>query len=287
MFSINIRLTVTLILTLMLATAAAAQPQQPAPAAAPKEPDYIQDKGFKSKVFEINNRDPLELLGVLRPLQSGFKGATASASRELKMISVRDFPENIAVIEEAIKRLDVPPAARPPAADIEFHIHVLIASNTPAATGEEFPAELNDVVKQMQGTLKYKSYGVMASAVHRTTESGPGAASNGISSNGVAESKLFNVNTPGGNPIFFNYDLAPVRLNATAPGAATVSIERFRFRLRIPLNIGGQGAQIQYQDVGFDTPVAVREGEKVVVGTTTMGDKGLIIVLSAKVNKAK
>lgn len=279
MFSINRRLTAMLILTLMLASTAAAQTPQPAPAAAPRESEYVQEKGFKSRVFEIKNRDPRELANVLRALGSGFKGAMLSANDEFKTITVRDFPENIAVIEEALKRLDVPQAMRPPGADIEFHVHVLIASNT-ATPGEETPAELSDVIKQMQGTLKYKNYGVMASAVHRATGSG-----NGVSNNGVAESKLFNVSTPGGNPIFFNYNLSPIRLNAEAL-PQTVSIGLFRFHLRIPLNVGGPGAQIQYQDVGFETPVTVREGEKVVVGTTTMGDKGLIVVLSAKfINK--
>jgi hypothetical protein len=57
----------------------------------------------------------------------------------------------------------------------------------------------------------------------------------------------------------------------------------------VPLNVGngGGGPQIQYQNVGFRTPVSVREGERVVVGTTTMGDKGLIVVLSARVLNAK
>ena len=279
MFSINSRLIATLILTLMLASAVAAQPPQAAPVAAPRESEYVQEKGFKSKVFEIKHRDPRELANVLRALGSGFKGASLSGNLEFNTITVRDFPENIATIEEAIKRLDVQETAHPQS-DIEFHIHVLIASNT-GATGDDFPAELIDVIKQMQGTLKYKSYGVMASAVHRATGEG-----NGVSNNGVAESKLFNVSTPNGNPIFYNYELNSVRLNANPSGAATVGIRLFRFRVRIPLNVGGPGQQIQYQDVGFDTPVTVREGEKVVVGTTTMGDKGLIVVLSARfINK--
>jgi len=274
MFAINNRLTATLVLTLMLATSAIAQQPQAAPAA--KEPEYVQEKGFKSKVFELKSREPGELIGALRPLGSGFKGATIYASEGLKTLSVRDFPENIAAIEEAIKRLDVPQPVRPPSPDIEFHVHILIAGNT-GTTGEDFPAELTDVIKQMQGTLKYKSYGVMASAVHHATTGG-----SGVSNNGVAESKLFNVTTPLGNPIFFNYNLGPLRLNSeTSP--QSVFIGAFRFHLRIPLNVGGPTQQqIQYQDVGFETPVTVREGEKVVVGTTTMGDKGLIVVVSAK-----
>ena len=275
MFAINNRLTATLILTLVLATSAVAQ--QPQPTAPPaKESEYVQEKGFKSKVFELKNRVPGELIGALRPLGSGFKGATIYASEGLKTLSVRDFPENIAAIEEAIKRLDVPQPTPTPSPDIEFHVHILVAGNT-ATTGEDFPAELTDVIKQMQGTLKYKSYGVMASAVHHATTGG-----SGVSNNGVAESKLFNVNTPLGNPIFFNYNLSPLRLNTEA-SPQSVTIGSFRFHLRIPLNVGTQTQQqIQYQDVGFETPVTVREGEKVVVGTTTMGDKGLIVVVSAK-----
>jgi hypothetical protein len=42
---------------------------------------------------------------------------------------------------------------------------------------------------------------------------------------------------------------------------------------------------INYESVGFETPVNIREGEKVVVGTTTMQDKGLIVVLTARIIK--
>jgi ribosome-associated protein YbcJ (S4-like RNA binding protein) len=53
--------------------------------------------------------------------------------------------------------------------------------------------------------------------------------------------------------------------------------------MRVPINVGSAvKSAIQYQDVGFNTPVSVRDGEKVVVGTTTMGDKGLVVVLITK-----
>src|SRR5713226_8221597 len=97
---------------------------QPAPTA--KSPDYVEEKGFKGKIFEIKYRDPYGLLQVIRPLGSGFKGATISVEQAFKTLTVRDFPENIAAIEEAIKRLDMPEAPR---SDIEFTIHVLIATN--------------------------------------------------------------------------------------------------------------------------------------------------------------
>lgn len=246
---------------------------QPALAPAAKGSEYVEEKGFKTKIIEVKYRNPELIYRVIRALGSGFKGATINPDGDFKTLTIRDFPENIAVIEEAIKRLDTPQPARP---DIELHVHVLIASNT--ATGlAERPAELNDVVKQLQSTLAYKNYNLMTSSVQRIKES-----NRGVESSGVAESKLFNVETQPGNPIFYTYTLDPVTIESGAAGDTRVLIPRFSFNMRIPLNLG---TSVQYENVGFKTPVSVREGEKVVVGTTTMGDKGLIVVLMAKIIK--
>lgn len=277
MFSINTRLTTILLLTLMLASTSAAQQAQTAPPAAPREPDYVQEKGFKTKIIEVKYRNPDALYQVLRNLGSGVRGALISPNSEFKLLTVRDYPENIATIEEAVKRLDTPEATPP---DIELHVHILIASNAANASNEH-PAELNDVIKQLQGTLAYKSYSLMASAIQHVKASGRGSGNSG-----VAESKLFNVDVPPGNAIFYEYNLEAVSIQTAAGGQTQVQTSNFGFNMRIPLNVGSANPTqptIQYQNVGFRTPVSVREGEKVVVGTTTMGDKGLIVVLSARV----
>lgn len=275
MFSINNRLIASLLLTLMLASTGVAQTPHPAPVAASNEPDYVQEKGFKTKIIELRYRDPVSLFRVIATLGSGVRGAAITPNTDFMTMTVRDFPENIATIEAAIKRLDTAEAARP---DIELHVHILIASNA-ANAANEHPAELNDVIKQLQGTLAYKSYSLMASAIQRARESGR------VSNNsGVAEAKLFNVEVPPGNSIFYEYNMDSLSIQARDTGEKTVQISNFSFVMRIPLNLG---SSIQYQSVGFKTPVSVREGEKVVVGTTTMGDKGLIVVLSARVLNAK
>lgn len=243
----------------------------------PRTPDYIEEKGFKGKVFEVKYRTPESLANALSALGSGFKGATIRANDEYKTVTVRDFPENIAAIEEAIKRLDTPQPVRP---DLEFRIQVLIASNA-ASQGDEYPSDLNEVVKQLQSTFKYKNYGLMLTSTHRTKEGG-----NGVYNNGVAESKLFNVVIPAGNQIFYEYGILQISVDNSTTAGTTVQLGTFNFGLRIPLILGGStDPKIQYQNVGFRSPVSLREGEKVVVGTTTMGDKGLIVVLTAKVNK--
>src|SRR5207237_1776410 len=83
--------------------------------------NYVTNSGFKNRVFEIHNRAPEDLVPVIKLLTSGFKGAQLSASNEFRTITVRDFPENIAAIDEAIKRLDTPEVARP-AIDLRMHV---------------------------------------------------------------------------------------------------------------------------------------------------------------------
>jgi hypothetical protein len=91
---------------------------------------------------------------------------------------VRDFPENLLTIEEAIKRLDTPASPRP---SIELHMYALIASNSGGA-GAAPPAELRDVLEQLRGTLNYKNYELAATVVQRLTET-PRA----LTGNGTAE----------------------------------------------------------------------------------------------------
>jgi hypothetical protein len=253
-------------------TSAGQQAQTPQPAVANRGQEYVEEKGFKGRIFDIKHRDPGSLIRAVQPLGSGFRGATMSFNQETRTLSVRDFPENIATIEEALKRLDVPEAPRP---DIEFSINVLIGSNGPSSSSE-YPQELSDVVQQLKLALKYHSYGLMTAAIHRTKE-----GRDGVGNTGVAESKLFSVPQPEGSPTFYSYNLNDITLD-NSPGAMSITIGRLSFNMRIPLNVG---STIQYENVGFKSPVSLRQGEKVVVGSTTMGDKALIVVISAKVLK--
>jgi type II/III secretion system protein len=227
----------------------------------------ISEKGFKNKVFEIKYRDARSLANVLTNLGSGFRGATMSANSEFKTLTVRDFPENIATIEEAIKRLDTPAAPRP---NIELHMHVLIASNTPGGA-TDVPAELKDVLAQLRGTFNYKSYELATSIVQRLTET-----PRGLRGKGAAE-----ISGPSGNVILpYEYVINQVTISPNPAGATTVQINEFSFvsvsdRPPVPPAIFGTQAQIE-------TALNLRDGEKVVVGTATMRDRALIVVLSAK-----
>ncbi len=240
------------------------------------ESPWVDFSGFKGKIFDIKNRDPRELVQILQPLGSGFKGAEMKSNGEYKTITVRDFPENIATIEEAIKRLDVPPPPKPPEPlrptlpDIEIFAYVLIASNG-EGDGTAPPPALADVIKQLQVTLNYKSYQLLTSIVQRT-----------------------------------NYENGEIDASGTAelPDKSLIG----RYVLRMIINPGGRQAvssqialsKLLFQMEGFKelidrtvgvgntnitTRLSVRDGEKVVVGTASLRDKAVILVLTTRVLK--
>lgn len=270
MFSIKQIKLAAIVLCLALSSTALAQAQQtPQPQPSPESPGARA--ALRNRVFEVKHRDPESLLSVLRLLGSG--AGAMSVSNEFNTITVRDFPENIATIEEAIKRLDTPV---PPTPGIEFHVHILIATNAATPASGPYPQEVSDVVKQLQSTLSYKNYSLMTSAVLRAKE-GPA----GFSNKGVADFRLMTEGAARNSPIFYDYLARQVRIDGTSPSTSAIQIGNFNFAMRIPLETST--GVINYERVGFETPVNMREGEKVVVGTTTMQDKGLIVVLSARI----
>jgi Bacterial type II/III secretion system short domain len=256
-----------LVLVLVWIPALAQQPATPQPAKS--DPDFVTEKGFKSKVFEVKYRDAGSLATVLRQLGSGFKGASVSSNSEFKTITVRDFPENLATIEEALKRLDAPAAPRP---NIELHIYVLVASNT-SGTGEaaaQVPAELKDVLTQLRGTFNYRNYELAATVIQRLTET-----QNMLQGTGTGELSGANPTAPS-MPMPYSYGIRSVSLVQNPTGAPTVQIQDFSFTASTEV------PSVERNPARVQTALNLRDGEKVVVGTATIRNRALIVVLTAK-----
>lgn len=268
MFSYKLRIIAVLALALSLNSLAAAQ-ENAAPQPSAPQDSSINHTSFKNRVFEVKHRDPDALLPVLRLLTSGHKGAGVSANRAFKTITVRDFPENITSVEEALKRLDTPEASRP---EIEFRMHVLIASNL-AGGANQYPADLRDAIGQLQTTLNFKSYYLLTSIIQRAKDRAD-FAPNIINGEGDAQLSLPGENAP--REYSYKYQANSLTLNTSSTGMTTVQLGSFRFRLD-----GGDagGRAVISSDVG------VRDGEKVIVGTAGLKDKALILVMTARLIK--
>jgi|SRR5437588_6047233 len=224
------------------------------------------DNKFRTKMFEVHHRSARDLSLAIKGLGSGTKGAEFSWNDEMHTITVRDYPENIAAIEEALGRLDKPMASTP---DVEMKISLLIGSKT-ALPGPAVPEDLEPVVKQLQSTLRYSHYTLLATDIHHSK------TAEGMVGSGLADPALMGLATS--NPIFYEYHLRNIRVDAGAE-RPSVAVENFKFQMRAPLVNKGT----QYESVGFETAVSIKQNEKVVIGTTTMGDRAVIVVLIANV----
>jgi hypothetical protein len=270
MYPTKLRTLALPLLLAVLATATLGQAQSQ-PTSAPAD-NYVTNSGFKNRVFEVHNRMPEDLLSVIKLLTSGFKGAQLAANNEFRTITVRDFPENIAAIEEAIKRLDTPEVSRP---NIEIRMHVLLASSKEGAPNE-YPSDLKEVISELQKTLSYKDYYLLTSVVQRTRES-RGPRSGYLEGRGSAEVGWPAPEAVGGTLkriSTYQFYANSVALTSTPGGATEIQLGDFTFSLSVP----GTEARIR-------SDVRMRDGEKVVVGTAGFNDKALILVMTARVLK--
>lgn len=238
-----------------------------------KEPEYVTNLQLRSKVFEVHNRGAHDIANSIRLLGSGTKGAAVDVNSQLKTITVRDFPENLATIEEAIKRLDVPAKV---STDAEMRMWIVIGAKSAIPNAQPLPEELEPVVKELRSTLRYSHYALMAATVNRV------ARGIMVEGSGVAEAEALGMTVKPEQPVLYTYRLRSPEIMASNERQA-LSVDSFNFSMRIPIDVGK--GSIQYQSVGFETPVTVRDKEKVVIGTTTMGDKALIVIVTADITK--
>jgi type II/III secretion system protein len=229
------------------------------------------------KLFEIKYRNPGSLANSLQSLGSGAPNTKIYPNDDLKTLTVRDFPENISAIEEALKRLDVPDKSP---VSLEFQLHLIAASMEPGEKAA-LPKNLEPVVEQLKSTLKFTNYRYISSALNRVSDRGK------IESSGVTGS-LFPapagvLNSPEA-PTFYQYGLSKVWLTQDATGKESVQIDSFKFGVSVPIKYA---QNTQYRDIGIVTPLSLREGEMAVVGTANIGgsDEAIIVVISVKKTK--
>jgi hypothetical protein len=239
-----------------------------------EQPTAPQPEKLAVKLFEIKYRNPSSLANALQSLGSGAPNTKIYPNEDLKTLTVRDFPENVAAIEEALKRLDVPSKAP---VNLEFQLHLIAASMEPSEK-TTLPKNLEAVVAQLKSTLKFTNYRYVSSALNRVSDRGK------IESSGVTGS-LFPtpvgvLNSPEA-PAFYQYVLSRVSLTQDATGKESVQIDSFKFTVSVPIRIS---KDIQYRDIGIVTPLSLREGEMAVVGTANISgsDEAIIVVISVK-----
>lgn len=183
------------------------------------------------------------------------------ADERLHVIAVRGTPEMVTTLEEAVKKLDVPP--------LDFELTVYLISTT-AQAGDQLPEALASTAKQLHGVFNYKGYQLLDSFVLRGRD-GQGLNGSGGSADGTLKNATYS----------FRYNRASV-LDGTPK---IVNLQNLSLQIRTPSGYHNEKGQIEYKSTGLNSDVDIRDGQKVVVGKSDVsnGESPLILVVTAKV----
>jgi len=177
----------------------------------------------------------------------------------MKVIALSGPRSHVITAEDAIKQLDVPSAARK---DIDLTVYFVVASDqsSPNPLGNPIPADLESTIATLKTTFPFKNYALL-DVLSLRSRSGVSASTSGVlGGNRITQ---FSVNSATLEPD------SMIRLDHVRAG----------FRNPVPTDKG----QFTYVDAGISTDVMdVKEGQKLVVGRSSMPDRALFLVLIAK-----
>jgi hypothetical protein len=247
---------------LALTMPARSQEKEPAENTANQEPTQsgkAQKEERVLKVIQLKYADPYHVADLL-----SLFGASLKSDRQAKVLTVVGPAATVAAVEEAIKKLDVPP---PPAKDIELTAYFVLATRQPMQAAD-LPPELDEVVAQLKRVLNYKSFQLLNTAFLRAQD-GRGAGVSGVATVGT-ESVHFRL----------NFHSADITLEGKV---RTVRISDLGFEAEHAANATALVAKTT--SAGIHTDIDIVEGQKVVVGRTALDfpDNALILVMTAKV----
>jgi type II secretory pathway component GspD/PulD (secretin) len=217
-----------------------------------------------SRVLQLKYIHPDSTSAVLNVLSAN-KVRWASDTN-LRVIALNGPADLVDAIEAAVKKLDV---SAPATKNIEVTFQMLLA----APQGEQpvLPQDLTGVAQQLRNVFSLKSIRLLETSVIRGRE-GRGGDTNGIMA------------APGKVDTYASYSIGYKNTLVSASDKLThVRIDNLRFTARIPVVV--PGGAFQNYDASVITDVDIREGQKVVVGKSSVdsGSQSIFLVVTAKV----
>jgi hypothetical protein len=220
-------------------------------------------------IIEVKYADVNRVADLLRPMFGG----TLRADSSLHVVGVSGPPDLVAAVTAAIQKLDVPLSG-----DLDVDLTVYLISGVAQGPGtDDVPQELASTVKQLHGLFAYKSYKLSDTLVLRGRSGRP---YNGRETE--TEGML-----PGTTNL--TYRLTYNSLEVSPGDPRTIHINALGFSLRGPHvtstskdNVTTDHTQIP---ANIFTDLDVREGQKTVVGKSSVNSAGdaLILVIVPKI----
>ncbi len=224
--------------------------------AAPLVAEQQKDERI-TKLVKLNYVEPR----AIRDMLSTY-GITVNFNDSMKVMTLNGLPANVAAAEAAIKQLDVAPKT------IELTVYFVVGGDNAAQmAGTPVPADVRDVITQLKGVFTFKEY-KMLDVLTLRTRSGSEAETTGILNSGSP-------------PRMSQFSVR----NVTVGDDGLIRIDRMHAGLRIPFSRGSEPGKSDYINSGIDQNVDLKEGQKVVVGRSSLEgpEKALFLILTARV----
>ena len=219
---------------------------------------------MKKELVKLNYVRPPDIMMLLQTY-AGPQGRINMSSEE-NMITISDTPDNVARILAAIKEIDVKPA------DVLFTVQLVLASEDgPEKTDEALVGD--PIIKELKSFLKYKNFGLLDTSIVRAIHQ---------------ERSQLTLGRKGE----FLLHLRPRAVRKEKTDFVQVEVGLYQVGA---LFVEKETQQKENQTVTTEKPrrdsqtliesnLTMKSGDKTVVGVsrTAGGEKGLILIISAK-----
>lgn len=231
----------------------------------------VAQPNWATKVIQVKYADVASLAEIIHPFS--VTHGVVSFNRDFKVLTITGDPETLNFMEETIKRFDVPP---PSTKNIEITAYLLLGEES--ASGARVSNDLEGVIKQLKNVFPYSSFSLLDTFVIRCREGKGGKAS------GIAPSK----STEQSVRTLITLEFDAVRLWEKG-NSKSIRIDQLRMGEKIPLKSVGAApnayVNYTYVESGINTDIDLLEGQKIVVGKSTVdgSNNAIFLVLSARV----
>ena len=222
-----------------------------------------------NKLITLKNADP----NSVAPMFNQW-GVSIVPNNQMKTLSISGPADKVAAVEAAIKQLDVAPKT------IELTVYFVVGGDQPNLMGGAVPQDLRDVITQLKGAFTFKDYKMLDALTLRTqgrvVRGHVGHSECGQPSADVAVLDSQRHGERGRDDDSHRPHARRAAHSVYSPG-----------RRRTPMPRAAAIAQksVEYINSGIDQDVDVKEGQKVVVGRSSLEgpQQALFLILTAHV----
>ena len=231
----------------VVAPALAEDPAQDAAAAAK----------IKTELIHLKYHNGSRMMALINTYLS--REGRLSPGPDEKIMVIRDYPENIARVRQAVAEVDVKPA------DLLFTIQLILGSDE-LEKGAEPMAANDPVIKELRSLLKYNSYSLLDTSLMRALDNQDSEVRLGEKADFELWLKPQVIKDEKMSLIQTEVRLRQVRIANMPPGATSAKPEYITTDL-------------------IGTTLSIKSGDKTVVGVSKLDGtgKGLILIISGKI----